>query len=68
MTKRFLHNNFPPQESSTTVLLECVRDFAFRETQKISEKYNVDIEVVVAIVDDWKRAEAFLTTEGKGTA
>ena len=73
MTKCSSHNFSPSnfqdtQECYTEILSYCLKDFTYRETQKISEKYNVDFGVVVAIVSEWKRVEAFLQSENRGSA
>ena len=73
MTKRSSHNISPSnlqdiRECYTEILSYCLKDFAYRETQKISEKYNVDFEVVVAIACEWKRVEEFIQSENRGSA
>lgn len=73
MVERFSHKILPVNEKFTqvcytTIISECVEDFTFREAERIAEKFNVDFEVVVAIIMEWKCAEEFLNSEYKGSA
>lgn len=73
MTKCSSHNIMSPLESiilerDTELLSNCLEDFAFREAKRISEKYDVEVELVVAIVREWNMVELFLKTGSQGKA